>query len=318
MDIRKKTIDLLAHERLLFRLPEQHEAFSKVKERVYQLGAGLAGEQEVDCILPEIGLPADAKVLRNITLECIPQHYIQLDTLIVTRKSIILLEIKRYAAGTVEFKEDIGKTVRTSLSQQVDKFDCVIDQVDRATYFLKQVLSSNGIHLPIMPIIVIANSQTAVSLAPKSFPWKYPKQLPRFIRTELNSMADTASSTDAIHRFLLSISYNKPFTPLCQRYNIPTDSLIKGIFCNKCEKLTHLTPGNIACHACRTSKSAAFNDALLDWFLLVDSKLTNRQARGFFNIRSHKQMYYFLATSSEIIKHRNYRYTYYTYKTLQH
>lgn len=312
MDIREKSLELIAHEKLLLRLSEQHEMYNFVSDRVYQLGAGLSGEQEVDRILPEIGLPPDAKVMKDITFEFLPNHFVQLDTIIVTKKCIILFEVKRYAAGIVEFNEEIGKTIRISNDQQTETFDCVIDQIDRAAYALKQMLKNIGVHLPIIPVIVIANNKTMVTLAPKNISWKYPKQLPRFIRTTLKSMTDSPNvHTNDIYKFLQNRSYNKPFTPLCKRYNISTEDLIKGVLCNDCQNPISGSNRTWNCNFCRLPRPDAFNASLLDWFYLVDTKLTNRYARDFFNISSAKKMSYLLSKSTKLKKCGIYRHTYY-------
>lgn len=317
MDIRNKTIDLIAHEKLLLRLPETHELFEKIQDRIYQLGAGLSGEQEVDRLLPEIGLPNSAKIIQSMTLEFIPQHFIQLDTVIITETCIFLLEIKRYSAGTVEFREDIGKTIRIATSQQVDQFDCVIDQIDRASYALKNFLSVNGFDIPIIPIIVIANTNTLVSIPPKNFPWKYPKQLPRFIRMTLQKMKNHEHfHTDKIHHFLQHSSYKQAFIPLCKRYNIHINQLHKGIFCTVCDKTIPFIRNKRICHVCGRSKATSFNNSLPHWFYLVDEKLTNRQARDFFNIPSVSLMQHYLRRSNILTKNGNFKGAYYTYKDL--
>ncbi|MBO1913190.1 NERD domain-containing protein, partial [Microvirga sp. 3-52] len=112
----------------------------------------------------------------------------QLDTLILTRKRIILLEIKKYA-GTVIFDVESGKTMKVSMNGEVEKFDCILHQLDRAAHGLKSWLEKRQVHIPIEPILVMANQRTIIEEIPKPFTVKYGKQLPKYIR-ELPKTAD--------------------------------------------------------------------------------------------------------------------------------
>ncbi|MBO1911271.1 NERD domain-containing protein, partial [Microvirga sp. 3-52] len=102
--------ELILLQRLLARISEDHPQHKTISEKLYQVNAGYSGEVDVDRILPEIGLPQDVIVIKGITIEILPNFFAQLDTLILTRKRIILLEIKKYA-GTVIFDVESGKTM---------------------------------------------------------------------------------------------------------------------------------------------------------------------------------------------------------------
>ena len=137
-------------------MPEEHPHKKTISDKLYQVKAGYSGEVDVDRILPEIGLPQDVIVIKGITLEILPNFFAQLDTLILTRKRIILLEIKKYA-GTVIFDVDSGKTIKISPNGEIEKFDCILHQLDRAAHGIKSWLEKRQFTIPVEPILVMAN-----------------------------------------------------------------------------------------------------------------------------------------------------------------
>lgn len=311
---RKKSVDLFAHQRLLARLPQAHLEYDYVTDKVYQLESGYAGEIKVDQILPEIKLPYDMKVMKDLSFEFIPHHFIQIDTLILTPKGIIVLEIKQYAAGQVEFDEAFGKTIRKTVDQQTKMFDCVVDQVDRIVQGLAIVLQELQIDLPITPIIVMANSQAIVTQRPKSMALKYAKQLPRFIRQLLASQqAQSPISVEIIAKKMLARSHRRKHVPLCQRYNIPFDDLRKGILCLQCNQPLSKKKGSTwKCERCGTFQKGAAEKSLVDWFYLVDDTITQRGAKFFLDVANRRSITYILKNSNAI-KYGGKRDAYYKY-----
>lgn len=274
--------ELLAHQRLLVRLPQNHEKYQLISDKIYQISAGYAGEVEVDQILVEIGLPKEATVFKDLRLEVLPGFYIQLDTLIITRKCIILLEVKKYS-GTVSFDEDIGKTTKVSPNRELEKYDCVVHQVDRAVHGLTVILQNSPYSLPIYPIIVMANSKTEISLYPKTMPVKYKKQLPKYIR-QLNSNAEMVSVQEwtKVKEHIARQVRAQIDRPLCKRYAIPASELRKGVLCLQCNHVMKKSQGRTwICEGCGMSNPLAAKEAVLDWFCLVNTTLTNKQLCSF-------------------------------------
>lgn len=277
----------MAHERLLVRLPQNHEKYKLISDKIYQISAGYSGEIEVDRILIEIGLPKEAMVLKDLRLEVLPGFYIQIDTLIITQKSIILLEVKKYS-GTIFFDEDAGKTIKTSPNREVENYDCAVHQVDRAVHGLKVILQNSPYALPIFPIIVMANAKAEISLYPKTIPVKYKKQLPKYIR-QLLSSADVISARELkkIQEHIHLHARPQVDKPLCKRYSILATELRKGVFCPQCHHAMKKSQGRSwICEGCGVLNPFAAKEAVLDWFYLVNTTLTNKQLRAFLNIDS--------------------------------
>lgn len=310
---RRKSLDIVAHERLLVRLPEYHAEWGFVKEKLYQLESGFSGEVKVDEVLSEIPFTGEVRMLADISFECFVNRYIQIDTLIVTRKAIFLLEIKNYAAGEVEFDDRSGKTVHTT-DRHVKRYDCVVDQVDRHVQGLKGILRELRVELPVYPMIVMANGGSIVERHPQNVVVKYVKQLPRYMRLVLEQLPEVAGvNVERIYRALVARSYKRPLRPLCQRYKISYHDLRKGVLCRKCGNVVLKERGSTwTCQPCQLRQKDAAIDALKDWFYLVDNRLTNREAREFLGIGNVRIMSYLLKRSA-LQRHGELRHAYYCY-----
>lgn len=282
---RKPPWELLAHERLLVRLPKNHEKYSFISNKVYQLRAGYSGEVEVDRILPEIGLPKEHRIFKDIQIEVFPNFYIQLDTLILTRHCIFLVEIKKYA-GKIYFEEEQGKTIKVSSNQDVEKYECAAHQVDRAVHGLLEILENIPNHPPIHPIIVMANSKVDIVKYPQSVPVKYKMQLPKYIRTKLVNKEQIALNEFLkIEKRIQAHIMTKQRKPLCERYEISTAELKKGVLCPHCNQNMTRTQGRSwTCDPCQFTSSAMIHQAIEDWFYLISSTLTNQQLRQYLGI----------------------------------
>lgn len=267
------------------RLPKHHEKYQLIKDKVYQLSAGYAGELEVDRILPEIGLPKAHTIMKDIRLEVTPNFYIQIDTLIITQHGIFLIEIKNYS-GMIQFDETIGKTIKTSNKGEIEKFECSVHQVDRAVHGLTQIITKLPVTTPIIPVLIMANSKTEITQYPQSVPVKYKKQLPRYIRQHLTRKETlTEEQRQMIETQIHThIPTNKQI-PLCERYAISPTDLISGIICPRCEQTMHKTQGRSwMCAGCQFISTSVIEQLRIDWFELINPTLTNRQLRQFLQI----------------------------------
>ena len=280
--------ELILLQRLLARLSEDHPQHKTISEKLYQVKAGYSGEVDVDRILPEIGLPQDVIILKGLTLEILPNFFAQLDTLILTRKRIILLEIKKYA-GTVIFDIDSGKTIKISPNGEIEKFDCILHQLDRAAHGIKSWLEKRQFNIPIEPILVMANQRTIIQEIPKSFTVKYGKQLPKYIR-ELPNTPDilTQQQISNLANQFKSSQIHWKRKVACELYNVPSADLEIGILCQNCNTKMKTIPGRTwICESCGKMSNAAIGQAVADWFLLISPTLTNKQLRYFLELKSN-------------------------------
>lgn len=312
---RQPPLDLRALERLLIRLPSNHEKYAAIEEKIYQLNAGYAGELEVDQVLPEIGFPKEAVILKDLRLEVLPNYFIQIDTLLVVPQGIILLEVKMYASETIYFNENIGKTIKTSPNNAEARYDCVVHQVDRTIHGLKTMLQHQFSDIPIMPFIIMANAKTTIAQYPQSMPVKYLKQLPKTIRTILNQpTVITHHKMQKIAKFLISQHQPRIFTPLCERYHIHPSGLKRGVFCTLCNGKMLVVQGRTwTCTVCKQINALVVQDNLPDWFYLIADKVTGKQLKDFLQLHSRTMIFRTLK-NAPIQKLGKSKATYYKYQ----
>lgn len=307
--------DLRALERLLIRLPSHHEKYGVIEDKVYQLRAGYAGELEVDQILPEIGLPQEAVVLKDLRLQVSPNYLVQIDTLLIIPQGIILLEVKKYASEMIYFDESIGKTIKISPNNVEARYDCVAHQVDRSLHGLKMLLHTKFPDIPIMPFIIMANSKTTVAQYPQSIQVKYLKQLPKTVRNFLNQQpVMTHHKMQKIDKFLSSQHHQRKFIPVCERYHIHPEELKHGVFCMHCnEKMIVVQGRTWTCTACKQINASAVQDNLQDWFELIAETVTGTQLKNFLQLHSRTMVFRTLK-EAPIQKHGKSKATYYKYQ----
>lgn len=307
--------DLRALERLLIRLPSNHEKFNVIEDKVYQLRAGYAGEVEVDQVLPEIGLPKEAIVLKDLRLEILPNYLVQIDTLLIVPQGMILLEVKKYASETIYFNEEIGKTIKISQNNVEARYDCAVHQVDRSLHGLKMLLHPKFPDIPIMPFIIMANSKTTVAQYPQSIPVKYLKQLPKTVRNFLNQQpVMTHHKIQKTAKFLTLQHQQRKFIPICERYHIHPEALKRGVFCTQCDGKMIVVKGKTwTCTICKQTNASAVHDNLQDWFYLINEKAMTAQLKTFLQISSNTTIHHILK-KSPVQKHGKSKATYYKYQ----
>lgn len=272
---------------MLTRLPENHELMKEMAKKEYQLEAGYSGELDIDRILQEIEFPRNTIILKNVKLQINPQYTTQIDTLILTPTRAIILEIKKYA-GTIQFDERAGKTIKILSEGVVDTFDCIIHQLLRAKEGLRQWMANRNIALPIDEILVMANPKKIIEAFPKSVPLKFVKQLPRYIK-ELPEL-ETLFSAKAINLLAYQIK-NAPIMwrhlPICEQYNLHPNVLRKGVLCLSCNGVMNRSQGRKwCCERCDKYENGELEQSLHDWFLLIKPTITNKECREFLQLQS--------------------------------
>nr|WP_285876798.1 nuclease-related domain-containing protein [Fictibacillus phosphorivorans] len=91
-------------------------------------------------------------------------YYFQIDTLLFTKKFLLLLEIKNYT-GHIYFDDKFGQLVR-KLNDKLDYFEDPLEQV-RQKYHLLQILKKKKFpDIPIEHLIVFSNKNSFVDCSP--------------------------------------------------------------------------------------------------------------------------------------------------------
>jgi len=147
-------------------LTSEQEKYYLYKEK------GFEGEVQFDLLTEQ--LQSDCLILNDLLLE-VNNTFFQIDTLILFQEIIYLFEVKNYEGDYCYRKERFetisGKEIKNSL-----------DQLNRSTSLLRQLLQKFGYHLTIEAYVVFINPEFFLYQAPTDKPIIYPAQLPQLMR----------------------------------------------------------------------------------------------------------------------------------------
>lgn len=127
--------------------------------------AGFNGECHVDHFLKQVNFPESYAILKEVNLKSDAQSFISIDTLIITRSFICVLEIKTIK-GKLMFQSNPPQLLKDA-DGVITPLKCPEQQLNRNVKRLINWLDKQGISLPIHSCIVLPYSKTHVALPPK-------------------------------------------------------------------------------------------------------------------------------------------------------
>jgi hypothetical protein len=286
-------------EALLRRLPDNHPKRSKVEDKLASFSSGLKGERSLKYFYRY--LPKDDIVFVYNTRILHLDYYFQLDTLIITSKFILLLEIKNYA-GHLYFDDKYGQLVRT-LNGKVDIFEDPILQVKRQSYHLSQIINKFKIPpIPIETLVVMTNPTAQIECSPS-----YKEALQKVIKSPLLQMKfenfcskykEAQFSQKQIKKTVRILNkLNDPYNPeVLMHYEINKNELITGVLCENCSLKVPLKryKANWVCPHCKLIFKNAHIQALKDYALLISPANTNKECKKYLNLTSDYKTKYLL------------------------
>ncbi|MBY0121952.1 nuclease-related domain-containing protein [Bacillus sp. S/N-304-OC-R1] len=239
----------ISNELVIMRsLNNRMELSEKDKRHYSNLEKGYQGELIFDQLTEKI--QSDIYIINDLCLEY-NRSIFQIDTLIISQKTIFPIEIKNYE-GDYHYSSD---EFRTLLSNH--EITNPLDQLKRSKTLLASLLKNNGIYLPIEGYVTFVNPEFTLYQAPVIASIILPTQLNRFIK-KLN---DTPSKLNPQHReladLLMEIHLSKsPFTRL-PSYDY--SQLQKGITCIACLSFeTICNEKKIVCNSCGYAEDIDF------------------------------------------------------------
>lgn len=281
-------------EALQRRLFLSHPKYERIKENYAKRTAGYKGEQSIDYSLSFLD---DQKyhILHDVRLFD-GTHYFQIDTLILSRQYILILEVKNIS-GTLFFDTDFNQLIRI----QDDKREAFPDpllQMKRQSIQLRKWLRLSTFRnkdIPIESLVILSSSRTIIETSPHN-QLIYNKvihcaKLP-FTVSLLEKSYKVNFLTDK-QLFQLSHQVIDQHIPLqsdiLTQFKISKEDLIKGVICSNCHWYPlQLKKGKWSCTKCHFISKDAHLPALDDYFLLIDSTITNKQIRDFLLVPTTK------------------------------
>ncbi|WP_343751740.1 nuclease-related domain-containing protein [Lentibacillus halophilus] len=292
---RKKTYDLLAYEALFRCMHPTHRHHESIVSVYKKEKAGFDGERNVDYKLSAYPRD-DLFLIKGLRLDN-PPFYFQIDTLILTKQFITLLEIKNQQ-GTFMYDAKLRQLTQ-DVNGQVKAYKDPILQVDAQKMHLQAWLERRGIYgIPIETLVVVAFPSTVIANVRED-----PDVYNQIIHTEsLHQHLDrihakhekdvfTKREMTNLHRQFLRA--NQPLrTHILNTHHVEQHHLIPGIPCSQCARYPMIRKrGKWQCPACSATDDDAHKQRILDYFLLHDDTITNRTCRSLLQIDSPRTAY---------------------------
>ncbi|WP_107838143.1 nuclease-related domain-containing protein [Metasolibacillus meyeri] len=251
-------------EAIVRRVDELHPNYSYFKEQLAMVDAGISGENEVQFFLQELTVPH--RIIRNLSFFSAQQQRHEIDFVVIFPSLIVCFEVKNMA-GSLHFDAEASQLLRTR-ADVIERFPNPIEQLNRHL----RVLSSLFPTIPIRGAVVIANRRAIITSKPLDFPIFHADYIPSFIEKSLLMYTEPVLCLDEVYHDLMSLHapHKKPFS-------FSIEQLKYGVFCVRCTAKMHFAQGKFLCPHCRFQDRYACLQALHDFRLLVDTKITNQQ-----------------------------------------
>ncbi|WP_188632271.1 nuclease-related domain-containing protein [Lentibacillus kapialis] len=302
---RNKPHELLAYEALFRRILKQYRHHEAIVSEYKRAKAGYDGEKNVDYKLSTYPCK-DFFVFQGVRLEN-PPFYFQIDSLILTKKALYILEIKNQK-GTFKYDSE-QRQLTQSVNGEIKSYKDPILQAEAQKTHLQSWLAQHNIfNIPIETLVVVAYPSTVIENVTKDAD-VYNKIIHneslhhQLDRLSSNYTKDILTNSDIKKLCQILIKGNMPLrTDILHSHNIGEHHLIKGIPCEKCDQypMKRLYK-KWQCPRCNAISYNAHERVILDLFLLHGPTITNKQCRELLQVASRKTIYVIL--NSMNLKH---------------
>ncbi|QQK77558.1 NERD domain-containing protein [Salicibibacter cibarius] len=282
----------MALEAMKRRLLENHPRMEKVSRDHRMWEVGYKGECSLDFYLKQLP-EGEYWLFYGLCLKTTDGEQFQIDTMLLSKRVAILLEIKTIA-GEILFDEDIHQFSRT-YQGEVKSFSHPYIQVARQRTLLRQWLNARGyFNLPVAPLVISGNPSATLTFknAPRHFMQSIVRAevLPqRVLQLKKENPADQLSSSaqKELSQQLLDGHHEQPDN-VVEAYNISRFDLLTGVHCPSCFKLSmqRIHGNGWHCPRCSFRHKMAHAESLKDYRILFQPSISNREARIFLDIPS--------------------------------
>lgn len=280
---------LLQTEALNRRIVISHAKKEIIKRNARNLRAGYNGELSLDFPLSFLS-HQKYLIFHNLRIPD-PNGFFQIDTLILSAKFIVIVEVKNIF-GEALF-DNLGQVIR-KIEEVEEGFANPIDQVNLQHFRLLTWLRQFDFPpIPLEKIVVYSNPSTILKnvtndkLITESVIHK------EKIQTKIDEFSEMHNSACFNEKQLTELTFQllTADTPVkadvIKKYQIEKGKLIKGVICPSCYSVPmRYKSGKWLCNNCDKVSRFAFRDALIDYSLLINSYINNREARDFLCLNS--------------------------------
>ena len=263
-------------------------------EKYRNLCAGIIGELLVDREMDELIINEEHFIFRGYESTSHTQKSIQIDTLYISKRFILSLEVKNIT-GHVRFDQMQHQFIRTKESGEMAGFTNPVNQVIRHQQWLQQQLQQLNVRIPIISAIIFTNPSTIISSPPSHMPvfhlsgLRY--ELPKWNTTYKECINDY--QLQKLKNHFIKI-YNR------RAFNTPVDTqtITKNVLCPNCQQELFYYR-MLRCRQC-TLPVNYMAEVLNEYRVIWGNLISVKNLKGYFQFCSTKSAYRF-------IKHQGFR-----------
>jgi ribosomal protein L37AE/L43A len=253
--------------------------------------AGHRGEEALDYPLSLLD-PQKYLIFHGLRLQ-IDNHFFQIDTLVISKNFILLIEVKNLA-GTIYFDPVFSQLIQIKDEQQTVYPDPQIQLHRQKTHFEKWLLQNGFSSFPIYCLVVISNDKTLIKTSPNNHKIHstviHRHLLPtRITQFEKNNFSENYNDKE-IKKLarMLKKKHRRAEHSILERFNISPSEIKGGVICKSCNHGPLVrNHGAWFCTKCKRKNTNGHIQALMDYRLLFKrATITNGEARKYLNIES--------------------------------
>ncbi|MCL6574126.1 MAG: NERD domain-containing protein [Bacillus sp. (in: Bacteria)] len=288
---RKIPLIILILEALCRRLPLNYPKYQQILEELGRRQAGYKGEKSLDYYFRSLS-SEKYMILHDLNLPD-GDYNCQIDTLILTPEFALIIDVKNMT-GKLKFDTDNEQFIQINNEKEKGYHD-PIAQAHRHQKYIRDLLAAN--HYPAIPVdylVVLSNGYASYEITGKNAYQVKPRVcksdiLLKKIQFFEKLYTDPLISAKELRKLCrLLVKMNKvPTSYILDKYVIKREEILTGVCGTNCDHLPLVRKKQKwYCPTCDKFSKDAHINALKDYFLLFDSKITNQQFRKLVHLKS--------------------------------
>lgn len=256
-------------QELLRRMPlEQTATIHFLTQQLARMESGHKGECKIDQKLATLPIPALHHYIPNFTTRNKFGNHYQLDTLLITNRYILYLEVKNIR-GQIEFLSNPDSLKRT-FEGKVDFMSCPMAQTLRNQKMLMNLVRNQAVQIPVYAAIIFANTSATILSQQKNVTILYRRQLDHYL-DKLNTLPEILDKTQFQKLIKSFKTSNHNFYPeaLSVRYAIDPTCLKSGVYCDVCNLKMTILFRYFYCNSCQKTDRQALHRSVLSLFTIL-------------------------------------------------
>lgn len=292
MIIKERKIPLKIKEinEILNRLPVNHPKRTLLEEEVKSRWKGYRGEKQVDYHLEF--LDSEKYLIFNNIRLIFKKHAFQIDTLIMTPFFLLITEIKNIS-GEIYFEKGSNQVIR-KIEDKEDGFQNPILQVSKQRQLLQLWLRKHRFpDIPVEDLVVFSDRKTIIKTTKDNYQIFNKVIFADVLVDKINQFkriysheALNSKQLQKLKKLILKEHTPEPPSAL-QKFGIMRSELRLGSQCLECHQFYLIRQKNKwFCPKCQSNSKKSHIKAIYDYFLIVNTTISNKQCREFLLIES--------------------------------